>query len=241
VRFSTPAEMARLGLAASFKTMKFKLTFEGELPASGNSSKPADVWRIRNQLHLQLADLWTSHQTLVELQKTRIPKDPTVVSVATTSGSIQAFNMPRTVGGIQLGQSDVKELCPPITHGDSGYVPLVRKSLGLACDLDIVFLRKGDPGATVSQGGDLDNRIKTLFDGLRMPAPTEAPNPASGMPASDPLYCLLESDALIHDFAVRPDRLLNRPGGSEKEVKLIIGVSVRVLRVMVANMSLLGD
>lgn len=74
-----------------------------------------------------------------------------------------------------------------------------------------------------------------------MPATTEAPNPTNGTPAADPLYCLLESDTLIHDFAVRPDRLLNRPTGSEKEVKLIISVTVKVLNVMIANMPLLGD
>jgi len=149
--------------------------------------------------------------------------------------------MPFTMGGIQLPREELADLCPPIVHGGSGYLPLVRKSLGLACELDVIFLRKGDPGATISQGGDLDNRIKTLFDGLRMPAPTEAPQPNIGAPVANPLYCLLESDALIHDFAVRPDRLLNRPSGSEKEVKLIISITVKVLEVMIANMPLLGD
>jgi hypothetical protein len=74
-----------------------------------------------------------------------------------------------------------------------------------------------------------------------MPAPTESPNPSAGSPIADPLYCLLESDTLIHDFAVRPDRLLSRPDGSEKEVRLTISVTVKVLNVMIANMSLLGD
>lgn len=232
-------EIALLDLAAPFAIMKFTLHYEGELPASGNKSKPEDVWRIRNELHPQLADLWTSHPTLSRLNATKVPRDSRVVTFMATGGT--ARNMPVSLGGIQLGQNEVEKVCTPIAHGNNGYIPLVRQSLGLACDLDIVFLRKGDPGATISQGGDLDNRIKTLFDGLRMPASTEAPNPASGTPVADPLYCLLESDTLIHDFAVRPDRLLNRPNGSEKEVKLVIGVTVKVLNVMIANMALLGD
>ena len=181
--------MALPNLAAPFKIMKFKLTFEGELPASGNSSKPADIWRIRNELHPQLADLWANHPTLKRLAATRVPRDARVVTVMATGGNVQLPGMPVTMGGIQLGQNEVANLCPAITHGNSGYLPLVRRSLGLACDLDIVFLRKGDPGATVSQGGDLDNRIKTLFDGLRMPAmriPTMPPTHSRMMPPTIP-------------------------------------------------------
>jgi hypothetical protein len=232
--------MALLNLAAPFEIMKFTLTFEGNLPASSNSSKPADIWRIRNELHPQLVDLWTSHPILKRLTATRVPRDKAVVQVMASSALAAAISMPVTTGAIGLRQEEVIELCPPIHHGNSGYLPLVRQSLGLACDLDILFMRKGDPGATIHQGGDLDNRIKTLFDALRMPAPTELPNPDAGVPVADPLYCLLESDTLVHDFAVRPDRLLNRPDGSEKEVKLIIGVTVRVLNVMMTNMPLLG-
>lgn len=75
MRFVTPEEMALLELAAPFTIMKFKLTFEGELPSSGNSPKPADVWRIRNELHPQLADLWNTHPTLARLAAMRVPRD----------------------------------------------------------------------------------------------------------------------------------------------------------------------
>src|SRR5947209_8395436 len=46
---------------------------------------------------------------------------------------------------------------------------LVREKLSLVCDLDILFLRRENPGQLISHGGDLDNRIKVLFDALRMP------------------------------------------------------------------------
>jgi hypothetical protein len=53
------------------------------------------------------------------------------------------------------------------------YIPLIRKSLHLACALDIQFLRHEEPGLLVLQGGDLDGRLKTLFDAMRMPSARE--------------------------------------------------------------------
>jgi hypothetical protein len=38
---------------------------------------------------------------------------------------------------------------------------------GLICRLAITFLRREDPGAVV-HGGDIDNRLNTLLDALRM-------------------------------------------------------------------------
>jgi len=39
----------------------------------------------------------------------------------------------------------------------------------MVLQLGSLFLRPGEPGRLVSRGGDIDNRIKTLLDGLRMP------------------------------------------------------------------------
>jgi hypothetical protein len=62
----------------------------------------------------------------------------------------------------------------PIKVRGRQFIPLVRKSLALTCELDILFLRNDAPRSVVtSSGGDLDNRIKTLFDGLRLPEPND--------------------------------------------------------------------
>ena len=45
----------------------------------------------------------------------------------------------------------------------------VRKSLDLGCSLKVNFLRNESVGSLITQADDLDNRIKTLFDALRMP------------------------------------------------------------------------
>lgn len=43
--------------------MKFVLTYEGDLRASGNRPKPQSVWDIRSAVHPQLEDLFATHPT----------------------------------------------------------------------------------------------------------------------------------------------------------------------------------
>ena len=52
---------------------------------------------------------------------------------------------------------------------DYQFAPLVCERLHLICELDLVILHPEAPGSVVTQGGDIDNRLKTLFDSLRMP------------------------------------------------------------------------
>ena len=48
--------------------------------------------------------------------------------------------------------------------GEKKYAPLI--AMHLAAELDIVFLRQQAPGKLIGEGGDIDNRLKTLFDAL---------------------------------------------------------------------------
>ena len=58
----------------------------------------------------------------------------------------------------------------------------------ILAELDILMLRHGEAGSIVS-GGDIDNRLKTLFDALR--APTEAESePVGAAEQGEPVYCL---------------------------------------------------
>ena len=108
----------------------------------------------------------------------------------------------------------------------------------MTCNLDILFLRKEEPGGLILQSGDIDNRIKTLFDALRMPAPGELIPPNM---SENPMHCLLESDTLVTGFNVRTDRLLTKPSASDKQVHLVIGIDIRVMHVRGYNLRLLGD
>ncbi|HEY5066195.1 MAG TPA: hypothetical protein VIJ04_15405 [Xanthobacteraceae bacterium] len=229
-------------LAEPFELMKFTLIYEGDLPASANSSKPVYVSQIRNAFHDQLADLWDSHIILRQLQRTartRILVTGPPISAARpapyTPAKLPDFKEP--IPPLAPGQVD---FCAPIQVPNSAaYLPLVRQSLHLACAVDILFLRHEDPGALVLQGGDIDGRIKTLFDALRMPS--EAEEKAGGVPTADPLCCLLESDTLISDLSVKTGRLLGDRAKKHHTVRLSIDVTVKVLRVMSENLCLVGE
>ena len=118
-------------------------------------------------------------------------------------------------------------------HTKCGYrfVPLISTTGGFTCSLDILFLRRDNPGNLITDGGDIDNRIKTLFDGLKMP--TTIPElggydvPA---PGENPFFCLLEDDSLITKVAVTTDRLLipldTNAGERLNDVHLVIHVTM---------------
>lgn len=77
------------------------------------------------------------------------------------------------------------------------WVPLVTWHNYLRCELDITF--HGEGHSTVTREGDIDNRIKTLFDALRMPLrDTEVPGHMQGK--GERAYCLLEDDSLMRKF-----------------------------------------
>jgi hypothetical protein len=156
-------------LAEPFELMKFTLIYDGDLPASANRSKTTHVSRIRDQFHDQLADLWESHIVLRQLARTaRTRPNPGAGYLVGrepiwSPPVLPEYNDP--IPPLMPGQTD---LCAPIQVPNSAaYLPLIRKSLNLACAVDILFLRHEDPGSLILQGGDIDGRIKTLFDASR--------------------------------------------------------------------------
>lgn len=87
------------------------------------------------------------------------------------------------------------------------WLPLVLKNQFMICELDVLILRRGRPGNFITQG-DIDGKVKTLFDALQRPEPGVLS--AEGIaPEEDeePFYCLLEDDALIHKAAIETDSL----------------------------------
>jgi len=113
-----------------------------------------------------------------------------------------------------------------IESGGFTFVPVITEKLRYAARLNITLLAPEEPGGTVTQGGDLDNRIKTLFDALRVPT-KKGEIPIGDTPQKDetPFYCLLEDDALITGVSVIKDRLLAPPkDGKKSDVLLIIHV-----------------
>jgi hypothetical protein len=211
--------------------MRFRLTYHDDLKSSGNRSQPEAKWVIRNAIHSQLAELWTTHPALSGVGLTTQVIGNAFISDSPLIGTADIdVTTPRT--------RVRAELAAPIERDGRSYIPLVRKSMELACGLDILFLRREEPGSIVSQSGDLDGRIKTLFDGLTIP---QSGDLNAGAPSAQPCYCLLENDSLVVDFAVRTDRLLSGIAASKYEVMLVIDVVIRMMRITSHNIGFFGD
>lgn len=210
--------------------VRFHLIYHGPLPSAGNKAKPDDVLRIRRNLSTQLAYLWDTHHALSVLRETAVVQKP----LGYHSTRIGLGLTPRQMA--ERYPDEFEHIAGPVSVAGKSYLPLVRSSLSLTCELSILFLRQDDPGSLVSQGGDLDGRLKTLLDALRMPSTAEQErNP----PAEDNLFCLMESDSLVSRLDVETDRLLFPTSTHQHEVHLDIEVSINVLRVGPHNMALL--
>ena len=81
----------------------------------------------------------------------------------------------------------------PRSVGSFKFVPLVISAENLIAELDVLLLRQEEPGKILTRGGDIDNRLKTLFDALPMPKDASEIPPGDKPGANEaPFYCLLE-------------------------------------------------
>lgn len=215
--------------------MKFTLTYSGELPPTGNARRPQEKQAIREKFSPQLADLWATHPSLKVAQSGRYlsPTKPFWWSWVHHLADTTA------VPSYQRKEGDL-DLCESIEIGGFAFLPLVRNNFALVCSLDVLFLRKGATGR-VYQGGDLDNRIKTLLDALRVPTKDELVKAPPITAPAETIYCLLEDDALVTGFNVQTRQLLNRPGTGESEVMLVVDVDVRISQPRPYNAVFSGD
>jgi len=113
--------------------------------------------------------------------------------------------------------------------GSFVFVPLVSRRWDTIAEVEVLFLRRSSPGQLIGHGGDIDNRMKTLFDALRVPQATELPDGEAAGEGEEPFYCLLQDDALVTALSVRTDEWLEP--GDPSDVLLIIQVSVEATRL----------
>jgi hypothetical protein len=163
-----------------------------------------DKLRIREALEPQIRELWTL--------------EPLVHS----EDSILRF---------QESDADLSALVERSGHV---FATVVSERMGLCAELDILMLRAAAPGEIIVHGGDIDNRLKTLFDALSAPAQANQ-IPASMRPTTEdaPMYVLLSDDRLITRVNVETERLLGPV--SPTHTHLTIRVTVRVARSMFGN------
>ncbi len=214
--------------------MKFTLIFSGELPAKKDVSAQ---WKIREQFDPQLQELWKIHPTLHYAKRQRYwPTPDSKTKWVQMQEGHHSFDNEHTEHTQRKHPDDI-DLCDTLERGGRTFFPLVRQSFALSCALNILFLRKEEPGRVVYQGGDLDNRLKNLFDALAVPREEQIRDSTLG----DPIYCLLEDDALIMHCNIKTQRLLSKPDASKHDVHLVVEVDVRVTQPRTYNIPFLGD
>ena len=180
---------------------------------------------IRREFHKQLKLLWKTDRFLSQYRID--PKNPNI------------GQNPNPAADSMFGWygSDKKRERPLVEvvggrHSQFGYrfVPLVTEYFHLMCSLHVLFLRHDIPGSVI-QAGDIDNRIKTLIDALRLPkAQNELVHTdAKPLEGEDPFYCLLEDDKLVSGFAVETDTLLETADEpvDRRNVKIVVTVEIR--------------
>ncbi|HXZ11706.1 MAG TPA: hypothetical protein VEG64_04870 [Candidatus Sulfotelmatobacter sp.] len=173
--------------------MEFRLTYQGPLLAERDSGAQKQErlkhkHRIRKSFCPQLEELWKTHPALINLYRDSI----------TLENPITKQQYPSTRALL---------LAEHYTRDGIKWLPLINTEYGLLCSVNILFLRREHKGGII-QTGDLDNRIKLLFDALAIPKENEIPSDETAASQPNPFFCLLEDDRLITEFRVTADRLL---------------------------------
>ncbi|HMM86616.1 hypothetical protein [Azohydromonas sp.] len=178
-----------------------------EGPLRGQGAKSTHKWEIRRALHPQLQRLWQLRP------------------LETLADSLLAYPpRPDKVSVI-------------VEKGGLHFAPLVTQRLNLYVELSVLLFRQQPRGTLITDGGDIDNRLKTLLDGLRVPhGSLEGRKTLPDEPDPDPMFCLLEDDSLVTKVSVESEQLL-RPARPD-EVVAIISVHVKKTVLTHSNMSL---
>jgi hypothetical protein len=203
--------------------MEFRLTYEGDLPSSGNTAHADAKHHIRKEFHPQLKKLWENTPPLSEM---RWPsRFPDITRTGGGGEAIMSFGVMSDMSRVEWLAGEMPRL------GDYQFVPLVTEDLNLWCGLEILFLRHGRPGE-IFNAGDIDGRLKTLIDGLKMPQQLSDLGTYADRPDNDeiPFYCLLRDDSLVSRVAVETDVLLEELKGgipSKNDARVVVSVKLR--------------
>jgi hypothetical protein len=209
--------------------VKFRLTYEGPLMgASRDNPRARHKHEIRKAFHPQLRRLWEIDPNLVFWTHTP-PPETTGLLAGATPAAIPVW----------------KHFAERFQRGPYKFAPLVMEDFYLVAGLDILFLRAGAAGGVINSG-DLDNRLKTLFDALRMPTNADEfggyDQPDEG---EDPFFVLLTDDRLISHVSIETDTILEPSPSAQgrfpaNDCRLVLTVSVTPVFCVPANLHLAG-
>jgi hypothetical protein len=200
--------------------MELRLTYAGPLLASTKGDPRArHKHEIRQHLHKQLKRFWKLHPYLQGAREQ-----------GQNGEFLPAGHPSKSMAEYRADQ-----------FGRAGYrfVPLATEYLDIHCSLSILFLRPDVPGGAI-QSADIDNRLKTLFDALRMPNDKgELGGHDTPGDDEDPFFVLLEDDRLISNVSVETDMLLEGVDGryDKNQARLVITAYLRPYSVSWKNIN----
>jgi len=199
--------------------MEFRLTYEGILlgASRNNNTRAKHKHEIRKKFHPQLKILYDIHPAFEYYRVPREEKDE------------------RIIGEIK---KRFDNMINEFERYGYYFFPIATRRLSLLCSVSILFLRPDVPGGVI-QSGDIDNRMKTIFDALKVPKTKEELG-GYDTPGEDekPFFCLLEDDSLISHAAVQTDTLLQPTGVSDarNDARLVLTVRLSPYRVSFQNL-----
>lgn len=194
--------------------MRFRLFYEGSFLSSNGDPQAGQVDRraphkhvLRRAFHKQLGHLWQSNRFLRE---------------TTVMGTMFGTDPGPTRPLVEV----VRDAHPNVGFN---WVPLVCKQFSVDCRLDILLLRRDRPREGLLNSRDIDNRLKTLFDALKMPKDMGELGAVTPQAGEDPFFVLLQSDDLVAHVSLETDELLDPPssaGQDDSYARLLINVTI---------------
>jgi hypothetical protein len=210
--------------------MRFRLLYEGDLyssqPHAPTHALPANVrladhkHKIRKQFHGQVRKAFQGHPVL------------STFSYCKSCKKNHGLQSPdgRTHNLQKLDEVIIDNVGGPIFGFQ--FCPLVSDVLNLHCSLNILILRR-DAKSGVYSAGDLDNRLKTLIDGLAMPKVQAQLGSFTGPVADEqPFFTLMRDDNIVSALKVETDVLYRDEDGcgnqlGDSYVYAVIDVEVK--------------
>lgn len=216
--------------------MKFRLVYDGpvlatrSVPATGEKPERAKhKFEMRRAFHQQLKNLWEGDEFLRTTE---------------VYGNSFDWDMDSIIGGTPGERRRLHDvLADQYSMFGWKFIPLAVEGFQVSCSLRILFLCREVAGGIIKYG-DIDNRVKTIFDALRMPQnKMEMFGNDTPGPGEDPFYVLLRDDGMITHAEIEADTLWEDPPtekGRESHARVVIEVTIRPTVVSMFNIAFAG-